>query len=184
MRTASHAPFELRLAGEADIPVLEALIPVSVRALQSAHYSTAQMDAAIGTIFGVDRQLIVDGSYLVAERDGRIVGCGGWSRRASLYGAGDAGHSAAMLDPAKDAARIRAFFIAPDCTRQGIGRAILEACEEAIAAAGFRRIELVATLAGEPLYASLAYLPIERYELPLPNGLPLPAVRMAKTIRG
>ncbi len=132
MRPASPISFDLRLAREADIPALEALIPASVRALQSAHYSTAEIDAAIGTIFGVDRQLIVDGSYFVAERDGRIVGCGGWSKRASLYGAGAAECSAAMLDPARDAARIRAFFVAPDCARQGIGRAIMAACEAAI----------------------------------------------------
>lgn len=142
------------------------------------------MDAAIGTILGVDRQLIVDRSYFVAERDGRIVGCGGWSKRASLYGAGDAEHAAPMLDPARDAARIRAFVVAPDCARQGIGRAIMAACEAAIAAAGFRRVELVATLAGEPLYASFSYVPVERYDLQLHNGLPLPAVRMAKQIRG
>lgn len=100
----------LRLAGEADVPALEALIPLSVRTLQAPYHSQAQMDAALGPIFGVDRQLIRDGTYFVAERDGTIVGCGGWSRRRSLYG-GDAGRAGedALLDPERDAARIRVF---------------------------------------------------------------------------
>src|SRR5688500_14931887 len=120
----------LRLAREDDVSSLEALIPLSVRALQAAHYSPAQMDAALGPVFGVDRQLIRDGTYFVAEREGAIVGCGGWSRRRSLYG-GDGGRELedALLDPQRDAARVRAFFVHPDWARRGIGRSIMAACE-------------------------------------------------------
>jgi GNAT superfamily N-acetyltransferase len=176
--------YALRLAQEHDIPVLAALIPRSVRALQAAHYSAAQMDAAIGPVFGVDRELIRDGTYFVALFDQGIVGCGGWSKRRSLFGS-DAGRTAnesALLDPAHDSARIRAFFVHPSHARRGLGRLIMNACEQAIADARFRSIELVATLAGEPLYAACAYAVVERYEIPLAGGLTLPAVRMAKAL--
>lgn len=173
----------LRLACEADVPALEALIPLSVRSLQAPYYSLAQMEAALGTVFGVDRQLIRDGTYFVAERDGAIVGCGGWSRRRSLYG-GDAGRASAseddLLDPERDAARVRAFFVHPAWARRGIGRSIMTAGERAIAEARFRTVDIVATLAGEPLYASFGYAVVERYEIPLAGGLSLPAVRMTK----
>jgi hypothetical protein len=113
----------LRLAREDDIPALEALIPISVRALQAIHYSPAQMEAALGTVFGVDRQLIRDGTYFVVECDGQIVGCGGWSKRNSLFG-GDSGRSSedALLNPERDSARIRAFFGLSNCTSGRIGR--------------------------------------------------------------
>ena len=171
----------LRLATEPDVPALEKLIPLSVRALQAHCYSTAQMDVALGPVFGVDRQLIRDGTYFVAERDGMIVGCGGWSRRSSLSG-GDSGRKQedALLDPQRDSARIRAFFVHPDWARRGIGRSIMVACEQAIIAAGFRKVELSATLAGEPLYASFGYAVAERYEIPMAGGLSLPVVRMTK----
>lgn len=173
-----------RLAREEDIPALEALIPLSVRTLQARHYSPAQMKAALGPVFGVDRQLIRDGTYFVAERDKRIVGCGGWSKRRALYG-GD--HNRAEpdpeLDPKSDAARVRAFFVHPDAARRGIGRSIMAACERAIIAAGFQRVDIVATLAGEPLYASFGYAVVDRYAIPLNGGLSLPAVRMTKAFR-
>lgn len=174
---------QLRLARHADVPALSALIPLSVRALQSPFYSAAQMDAALGPVFDVDRQLIADGTYFVIERDNRIIGCGGWSRRKSVCG-GDAGRTGpdALLDPARDPARIRAFFIHPDHARQGLGTALLEASETALQAAGFSSIELVATLAGEPLYAAHGYVVLERYDYALPNGLPLAVVRMSKTL--
>jgi len=173
----------LRLACEADVPALEALIPLSVRALQAPWYSPAQMDAALGPVFGVDRQLIRDGTYFVAEQERVIVGCGGWSRRRSLFG-GDAGRSGEdeLLDPQRDAARIRAFFVHPNWARRGIGRSIMAACEDAIVRAGFRTVEIVATLAGEPLYAAFGYAVTERYEHPLAQGLSLPAVRMSKRV--
>lgn len=175
--------WRLRTANLDDVPSLEELIPLSVRGLQSPYYSTAQMEAAFGPVFGVDRQLITDGTYLVAEAEGRTIGCGGWSKRKSMFG-GDASRAAEdnLLDPNTDAARVRAFFIHPDWARRGIGRAILAASEAAIAAAGFARIELVATLVGEPLYKACGYCEIERYEVALDGGLVLPVVRMAKCV--
>jgi GNAT superfamily N-acetyltransferase len=171
----------LRLAREADIPALEVLIPLSVRALQAAHYSPAQMEAALGPVFGVDHQLIFDGTFFVAELHSRIVGCGGWSRRKAMFGGDrDRPGEDALLDPKRDAARIRAFFIHPDSARRGIGRSILIACEAAIQKAGFLSAELVATLTGELLYASSGYNVIERYEVAMSGGLTLPVVRMAK----
>jgi GNAT superfamily N-acetyltransferase len=175
---------DLRVAVTRDIPALTALIPLSVRALQAAHYSTAQMDAALGPVFGVDRELIRDGTYFVVTHGDAIVGCGGWSRRRSLFGSdtGRASGESPELDPACDAARIRAFFVHPDWARRGIGRQLMRACERAITRAGFRSIELVATLAGEPLSAAFAYVPVERFDIPLAGDLTLPAVRMAKML--
>jgi predicted N-acetyltransferase YhbS len=175
--------WSLRLACDADIPALEALIDRSVRELQAADYSEAQMDGALGSVFGVDRQLIRDRTYFVAEHDGAIIACGGWSKRASLFGS-DAERAAedALLDPLQDAARIRAFFVHPEQARRGLGRAILFACEEAIRAAPFRSIELVATLAGVPFYRAFDYDEGERYEVQLVNGLSLPVVRMSKNL--
>jgi len=172
-----------RLAREADIPTLEALIPISVQTLQAPYYSPAQMEAALGPVFGVDRQLIRDGTYLVVERDGRIIGCGGWSKRRSLYG-GDGNRTAPdpELAPRQDAARVRAFFVHPGWSRRGIGRSIVSACERAIIEAGFRRVDIVATLAGEPLYASFGYAVVERCDIAMVNGLSLPVVKMTKSV--
>lgn len=176
--------FSIRLARAEDIEYLEALIPLSVRALQAAYYSPEQMEAALGPVFGVDRQLIEDGTYYVVEHAGRIVGCGGWSRRRAVFG-GDRGRFAgdAALDPAHDPSRIRAFFVHPDWARRGIGRRILTACESALSAAGFREAVLVATLAGEPLYAAFGHAVAERYEVLLSGGLTLPVVRMVKALQ-
>jgi GNAT superfamily N-acetyltransferase len=173
--------WELRLACEQDIPALELLIPLSVRTLQAAHYSPAQMEAALGPVFGVDSQLIRDGTYFVTEQRDQIVGCGGWSFRRTVFG-GDRNRPGedARLDPERDSARIRAFFVDPDFVRRGIGRGILVASEAALQKAGFQSAELVATLTGEPLYASFDYKVIERYEVPLTASLTLPVVKMAK----
>ena len=173
--------FSIRLAQGDDIPTLEILIPLSVRVLHAPYYSAAQMEAALGPVFGVDRQLISDGTYFAVEHSGRIVGCGGWSRHRAVFG-GDRDRVSEddALDPAHDPARIRAFFVHPDWTRRGIGRSILVACEAALHAAGFRDAVLVATLAGEPLYASFGYSVAERYEVPLSDSLTLPVVRMTK----
>lgn len=172
-----------RLAREDDIPALEALIPLSVRALQAAHYSPAQMEAALGPVFGVDRQLILDATYFVVEQDASIVGCGGWSRRRSLYGSDTNRASAdALLNPQSDAARVRAFFVHPAWARRGIGRSIMFACERAIQQAGFRSVEIVATLPGEPLYSTFGYAVIERFEILMTGDLRLPVVRMTKII--
>lgn len=175
----------LRLAREDDIPAIEKLIPLSVRSLQAAYYSPAQMEAALGPVFGVDRQLILDGTYFAADLQGRIIGCGGWSKRRSLFG-GSAGRKAdeGQLNPAHDPARIRAFFVHPDFARRGIGWAILTACEAAIIVAGFQTAELVATLAGEPLYAASGYQAVERYEISMTGGLGLPVVRMSRRFKG
>lgn len=172
-----------RLGREDDIPKLEALIHISVKRLQAHHYSRAQMGAALGSVFGVDRQLIRDGTYFVVEREGQIVGCGGWSKRKTLFG-GDAMKTGLdiELDPKRDPARIRAFFVHPAWARCGIGGAILERCEKAIQLVGFRSVELVATLTGEPFYAACDYSQRERFEVPLPNGLTLPVVRMIKQL--
>ena len=172
-----------RLAREVDIPPLEALISISVRKLQAPYYTQAQIQAALGPIFGVDKQLIRDGTYFVVERDGQILGCGGWSKRKSLYGSdnGRAGVDA-ELDPERDPARVRAFFVHPEWARRSIGRSIMVACERAIIEARFRAVDIVATLAGEPLYASFGYPVVERYVIPMAGGLSLPVVRMSKRL--
>ncbi len=175
----------LRTARESDVPALETLIPLSARVLQASHYSSAQLDAALGWIFGVDRQLIRDGTYFVAEDHGLLVGCGGWSKRRSLFGSDHARSTEdPQLDPAQDAARIRAFFVHPEWARRGIGRSIMAACERAIIKAGFGSVDIVATLAGEPLYASFGYAEVERFDIPMTGGLSLPVVRMTKRVRG
>ena len=173
-----------RLARENDIPALEVLIPLSVRTLQAGHYSPEQMEAALGPVFGVDRQLIRDGTYFVVEQNGAIVGCGGWSRRRSLYGGyRDRAGEDTLLDPKCDPARVRAFFVHPEWARRSIGRSIMVACEHAIENAGFLKVEIVATLVGEPLYAAFGYTVNERCEIQMANELNLPVVRMVKSIR-
>ena len=160
---------------------LEALIPLSARSLQAATYTPAQIEAALGTVFAVDHRLIADGTYFIAERDRAMVGCGGWSRRQTLFGGDHGGaRNDTLLDPARDAARIRAFFVHPAHARQGVGRLLMAACERAARAEGFCRFELVATLAGERLYLASAFRVVERYDLTLPHGLALPVVRMVK----
>jgi predicted N-acetyltransferase YhbS len=177
-----HEAITLRPATAADFSALEALIPRSVRVLQAPYYTAALLEAALGPVFGVDRQLIHDGTYFVAEASGQVIGCGGWSRRRTEFGSDrDRSWEDAALDPTHDPARIRAFFVDPDSARRGIGRVLLAACEDALRAAGFRSAMLVATLAGEPFYTAAGYAPVERYEVPLPGGLTLPVVRMTKT---
>lgn len=176
--------WEPRTATEADICALERLIPLSVRELQKDFYSPAQMEAALGPIFGVDRQLIRDGTYFVVEHGKEIVGCGGWSKRRSLFG-GDTYRPEPdkELDPSTEPARIRAFFVHPAWARQGIGRSILLVCERSIHGAGFGAIELVATLAGEPLYTACNYTVVERYAVRMAGELSLPVTKMVKRIR-
>jgi GNAT superfamily N-acetyltransferase len=173
----------LRLATDDDIPELEKLIERSVRQLQAKYYSPVQMEGALGTVFGVDRQLIRDQTYFVIAQDQALVACGGWSKRESLFGSSVArAGEDAMLDPACDPARIRAFFVHPGHARLGLGRAILFACEDAIRAAEFRSIELVATLPGVPFYRVFDYQTGERYEVSLVNGSSLPVVPMFKKL--
>lgn len=173
-------PWTLRLATLADVPTLEALIPLSARRLLASHYSDAQIEAALGPVFGVDRQLIRDGTFFVVEADGQIVGCGGWSKRRSLFGGDKDSVEVVELDPRQDAARIRAFFVHPAWVRRGLGRELVRASEIAIRKAGFQKVELVATLAGEPLYAASGYQVTERYEIMLRSGVKLAAVKMSK----
>jgi GNAT superfamily N-acetyltransferase len=184
MMIESTPAFPLRLATEADIPALDALIEASVRGLQAGDYTPAQMEGALGTVLGVDTQLIRDRTYFVAETATgvrRIAGCGGWSRRRTLFGADRlAGREPELLDPATDAAKVRAIFVHPDFARQGLGSLILKTVEDAASAAGFRRYEMGSTLTGVPLYRLRGYVEIERIAVPLRNGEVLPVVRMAK----
>ena len=173
----------IRLAVIQDVPALKELIPLSARELSKGYYTSRQTESAIKYIFGVDTQLITDRTYYAAESGGEIVGCGGWSRRRTLFG-GDQmkAEEDPMLDPSLDAGRIRAFFIHPRWARRGIGRGIILACEEAARADGFTRMELVSTLPGEPLYASMGYEVYERIDIPMADGVTLPAARMRKNM--
>ncbi len=173
----------LREASLADIPELERLIAASARVLAFADYTEAQIEAAIGTAWGVDSQLIRDGTYFVVPAGDILVACGGWSWRRTLFG-GDAqaGREGDALDPAREAARIRAFFVHPEWARRGLGRAILERCEHEARAHGFRAAELVATLPGERLYRTFGYTSLGPAEYPLPGGLTITFVPMRKVL--
>ena len=178
----------VRTAVPADIPRLREIIDASVRGLQAADYSPAQIEGALQSVYGVDSQLIADGTYFVAETanpagEQTIVACGGWSRRKTLYG-GDqfAGREDSFLDPARDAAKIRAFFVHPQWARRGIGGLILEACESAAIAAGFTHLEMGATLSGLAFYRAKGYVEIEKQSVPLNNRETLPIIRMSKEV--
>ncbi len=176
--------FTHRIAIAADLDALRDVMARAIAELQKGFLSAAQI-AASRAVMGLDTQLIADGTYFVVENGGRIAGCGGWSHRATLYG-GD--HSKdlrdpAPLDPAVDAARIRAMYTHPDFARCGVGRLVMTLCEDAARAAGFRRAEMMATLSGEPLYRACGYTPIERVEVPGPDGVPVPLIRMGKALR-
>jgi len=186
----------LRLAVPEDVPVLRELIDASVRGLQTQDYTPAQIEGALKTVFGVDSQLIADGTYIVAqaepaaiERAGAknapseriIVGCGGWSKRKTLYGSDRwTGREDALLDPLRDAAKIRAFFIHPDWARRGVGSMILQACENAASSAGFTRYEMGATLTGAKLFGAKGYVAVKPISIPLVNGESLPVLHMEK----
>lgn len=176
--------FSLRLARLDDVPQLNLLIPLSARGLQAGYYTPSQIEAALGTVFGVDTQLIRDGTYFIVEAEGVVVGCGGWSRRKTLFGS-DQGKSAddSLLNPELDPARIRAFFVHPEFARRGIGRQIMEFSELAATTAGFTRIDIVATLAGEPLYLKFGYTAVEHFDLLLPNLETMPLVRLTKSFK-
>lgn len=175
----------LRKAVLADRADLEALIARSARELGAEHYTAEQIEieGALRGAFGVDTQLIGDGMYFVAEAGGTIVGCGGWSRRRTLFG-GDAGsgRDTTELDPRSEPARIRAFFVEPAFARQGIGRALLERCEAEARAHGFSRFELMATLPGVPFYGSLGYVARSPIQHELAPGLTIEFVPMIKSV--
>ncbi len=173
--------FSLRDATLDDVPTLREVIAESARGLSRGDYTDRQIEAALGTALGVDTELIRDRTYFVVEAEGAIVACGGWSRRTTLFG-GDAraGRESQLLDPSVDAARIRAFFVRPQWARQGIGRLLLERCERDARAAGFRAMELMATLPGRRLYAAHGYLGDQRVEHDLGGGLRIEFVPMKK----
>ena len=176
---------ELRVATAEDIPTLQSLIDLSVRQLSTEFYTPAQIDASMAHVFGVDSQLIIDGTYYVVASDERLVAAGGWSGRSTLFGGDQAKRSADdVLDPATSPARIRAFFVHPDWTRRGFARQIFAACERAASARGFRRFELMATLPGEPLYRALGFVAREPVPVAMPGGLVLPCIRMEREIGG
>jgi len=178
-----EASLELRLATMGDLPALVELIPRSARELSRGFYTEEQTESAIRHVFGPDTRLIADGTYFVAEEAGLLAGCGGWSRRRTLYG-GDQMKAAddPLLDPRTEAARIRAFFVHPGFARRGVGRAILEACLDAARAAGFQRVELASTLPGVPFYLAFGFAEREAMEVPLPGGAGLPVVRMDREL--
>ena len=180
--------FTLRLATREDIPALRELIQTSVRVLQRDDYSLEQREAALGTVYGVDTQLIVDGTYYVAETSADskrvIVACGGWSKRKTLFGSDDGpNRDNSLLDPSRDPAKIRAFFVHPQWVRRGLATRVLRACEDAAYAQGFRRFEMGATLTGVPMYAACGYTKDQTLQTPLGNGLSLAVVRMSKRVR-
>jgi GNAT superfamily N-acetyltransferase len=195
-----HMSVRIRQAVAADVPVLRELIDASVRGLQTQDYDAAQIEGALRTVFGVDSQLIADGTFLVAEATTAdvaepvglqgaqtgvpvlLVGCGGWSKRKTLYG-GDqfAGREDLLLDPARDAAKIRAFFVHPAWARRGVGTLILDACEAAARAAGFTRYEMGATLTGAKLFGVKGYVALRHIEIALVNGESLPVIHMEKS---
>jgi GNAT superfamily N-acetyltransferase len=174
----------LRLAQPSDIPGLEALIVRSARGLSAGYYSPAQTEAVVQHVFGVDSQLIADRTYFLIENDGpTVVACGGWSRRRTLFG-GDQAKTGSdpLLDPAIEAARIRAFFVDPSMARRGLGRQLMDTCIREARAAGFGALELVATLPGEPLYLATGFSVVERFELALAGGILVPVTKMRVTI--
>jgi GNAT superfamily N-acetyltransferase len=177
------APFQLRLARSVDRPNIERLIERSARALCAVDYPSELIDAALGSAWGVDSQLIIDQTYFVVELDAELIAAGGWSFRRTLFGA-DArpDRSPDALDPALEAAKIRAFFVAPEFARRGIGRALLAHCEREAAARGFAACELAATLTGERLYRAMGYAPLRRFAHPLPGGLQIEFVAMHKAL--
>ena len=175
--------FRLRKAVPEDVAALTALIDRSVRGLQAGDYTASQIEESLRSVYGVDTRLIADGTYFVVEAGDTIVGCGGWSKRKTLYG-GDQfdGREDSLLDPATDAAKIRAFFVDPEWARRGIGAILLEACERAAITAGFRRLEMGATLTGVAFYRAKGYASAETIGVAMPNGESLPIVRMWKCV--
>lgn len=173
-----------RQASPDDVPEIERLIACATRGLSRDDYSEVQIEAALGAALGVDSQLIRDGTYFVAEADETLVACGGWSWRKTLFGSDDhAGRQPQSLDPARDAARIRAFFVHPDWARRGLGRATLELCEAEARASGFAAAELMATLPGERLYRSCGYVSQQPVHHTLPGGIAIQFVPMRKIFR-
>ena len=173
--------FTSRRAVADDIPALAVLVDAAIEELQRAYLDDDQIRSS-RAIMGVDTQLIDDGTYFVVESDGELAGCGGWSRRATLYGGNETpGRDAKLLDPAVEPARVRAMYTSPAFARRGVGRLILSLCEAAAAAEGFTRLELMSTMSGEPLYTTYGFRPLERVE-DATGGAAVPLVRMEKAV--
>jgi GNAT superfamily N-acetyltransferase len=172
----------VRIATREDIPRIRPLMDRSIRELLKPYLSPEAVEGSF-EIMGLDTQLIDDGTYFAIDDGSMIVGCGGWSARSTLFG-GDhtSGRSAVLLDPATGAARVRAMYTSPDYTRRGVGRAILVACEQAAAQARFKRTELMATMAGEPLYRACGYRVIEPASSTTSSGVRVPLLRMGKAL--
>ena len=177
--------FQLRLATATDVLSIRELIADSVRGLAKGIYTDRQIELSIRSVFGVDHQLIEDGTYFVAESGGRIVGCGGWSRRQTLFGASEYAESrdSTLLDPTSQPAKIRAFFVHPNSARKGIGRAILGRCEAEALAEGFTSAEMMATLPGVPLYEVCGYEKHESQDVNLPDGETIVCLLMSKRLK-
>ena len=182
-KKAHKAQVVIRKARMDERDAIKQLIADSARQLSREHYDDAQIEAAIATVFGVDTDLIEDGTYFVAEIDGQLTGCGGWSKRKTLFG-GDqySSRDAGYLDPQSDAAKIRAFFIHPDHARKGIARAILTKCESEARAEGFHALELMATLPGIEFYKSCGFKETGNFDLDLIEGVKLELVPMRKEL--
>ena len=175
--------YEVRKATLDDREAITRLIAESARELSRQHYAGAQIEAAIASVFGVDSDLIEDGTYFVAEQAGALIGCGGWSRRKTLFG-GDqfSNRDAGMLDPASEPAKIRAFFVHPQHARKGVARAILSVCESEAKDHGFSALELMATLPGVKFYQANSYTTLGNFDLDLADGVKLPLVPMRKQL--
>lgn len=172
-----------RLAIPTDMPALLTLMDAAIRGLLPAFLDAAQVEASFA-VMGLDTQLIADGTYFVITmEDDVIAGCGGWSRRATLFGGNHTeGRDARLLDPRTEAARVRAMYTHPDFARRGVGRRILQLCEAAARAEGFTKAELAATMSGQPLYEACGYRAIELLQVPTPSGVAVPILRMGKSL--
>jgi GNAT superfamily N-acetyltransferase len=176
-------PFRLRRALPPDVPQIECVMRESIAGISNRFYDPGQVAGALEYVAHLDAWLIEDGTYYVVESDGRLVACGGWSRRGKLYaGSGSADDDARQLDPASEPARVRAMFVLPEYARRGIGRMILDACEEDARAAGFRRAELMAMLSGHAMYRATGYRDVESVDAKLEDGTPFPLIRMEKAL--
>jgi len=173
----------LRVATTEDASTVESLMKESTAALFPGYYDERQSASAVRHVAVVDDQLLVDGTYFVLEHEDELVGCGGWSRRARLYtGSGEAGSDMRILEAATEPAKVRAMFVRADWTRRGLGRRIVEACEAAAREEGYRRLTLLATLPGVPLYQACGFEPLETVDVALVDGVTLACVAMEKSI--
>lgn len=185
MTSGSDRAFTHRVATEADLPMLHALMHRAIEQLQDGFLTPAQV-AASHKVMGLDSQLVKDRTYFVIEEDGVAAGCGGWSFRATLFGGDESvvAREPQRLDPAKDAAKVRAMYTDPAFVRRGVGRFLLTVCEDAARAAGFRSTELMATMAGQPLYRAAGYQPAAEVHEATIDGVAVPLQLMRKQLAG